>query len=132
MKTILSDHNIEGQVELLWGTLKSEGWLSLVALEWVTFQEVDLPIDSNDREVWRFAQANNLILLTTNRSMKDENSLEQTLREENTLTSIPVLTIGNQEMILYDTVYRQQCAERLVDVLLDLENYLGTRRIFIP
>jgi hypothetical protein len=130
--TILSDHNIEGQTELLWGTLGSEGWLSLISLEWVTFQDVGLPIDSNDREVWRFAQANNLILLTTNRSMKDENSLEQTMREENTTTSLPVLTIGNQERILYDTVYRQQCAERLVDVLIDLENYLGTRRVFIP
>lgn len=132
MITILSDHNIEGQTELLWGTLGSEGWLSLISLEWVTFQDVGLPIDSNDREVWRFAQANNLILLTTNRSMKDENSLEQTMREENTTTSLPVLTIGNQERILYDTVYRQQCAERLVDVLIDLENYLGTRRVFIP
>ncbi|KHD09178.1 ACP S-malonyltransferase [Candidatus Thiomargarita nelsonii] len=130
--TILSDHNIEGQAKLLWGTLGAEGWLSLISLELVTFQEVGLPIDSNDREVWRFAQANNLILLTTNRNMEDENSLEQTMLEENTMTSLPVLTIGNQEQILYDTSYRQRCAERLVDVLLDLENYLGTRRVFIP
>lgn len=123
-------NNIEGQVELLWGTLKSEGWLSLISVEWVTFQEVDLPIDSNDREVWRFAQANNLILLTTNRSMKDENSLEQTLREENMTTSLPVLTIGHQERILYDSVFKNNVQSDWL--MLDLENYLGTRRIFIP
>ncbi|RKZ46684.1 MAG: ACP S-malonyltransferase [Candidatus Parabeggiatoa sp. nov. 2] len=130
--TILSDHNIEGQADLLWGTLGTEGWLSLISIEWVTFQEVGLPIESNDREVWRFAQTNNMILLTTNRNMADENSLEQTMRDENTVTSLPVLTIGHQERILYDAAYRKRCAERLIDILLDLDNYLGTQRIFIP
>ena len=132
MRTILSDHNIEGQTESLWGTLGTEGWLSLIPIQWVNFQQVGLPISSNDREVWQFAQANQMILLTANRNMEDENSLEQTLRDENTATSLPVLTIGHQERILYDAAYRKRCAERLIDILLDLDNYLGTQRIFIP
>jgi hypothetical protein len=31
-----------------------------------------------------------------------------------------------------DREYRAQCAVRLVDILLDLENYRGVGRIFIP
>jgi predicted nuclease of predicted toxin-antitoxin system len=132
MITVLSDHNIEGQAELLWGTLATEGWFSLITIELVTFQEVGLSIKSNDREVWRFAQTNNMILLTTNRNMADENSLEQTLRDENTMTSLLVLTISDQERLSDDTRYRKRCAERLIDILLDLDNYLGTQRLFIP
>jgi hypothetical protein len=38
-----------------------------------------------------------MILLTANRSMKDEDSLEQVMREENTPSSLPVVTIGNAD-----------------------------------
>lgn len=104
----------------------------MIPIKWLTFQQVGLPISSHDREVWQFAQANQMILLTANRNMEDEKSLEQTMRDENTATSLPVLTIGHQERILYDVAYRKRCAERLIDILLDLDNYLGIRRIFIP
>jgi predicted nuclease of predicted toxin-antitoxin system len=129
--TILTDHDIEGYVQLLWGTLAAIGWLELVSLELATFHELGLSIESNDREVWRFAQANNMILLTNNRNMKGEDSLEQTLREENRLDSIPVLTIGNVNR-LADRNYREQCADRLIEIVVDLENHLGRSRIFIP
>lgn len=43
----------------------------------------------------------------------------------------PVLTIGSLERFS-DREYREQCAVRLVDILLDLENYRGVGRIFIP
>lgn len=131
MITILVDHDIEGQAMALWGTLAAESWLELFPLKLATFEDVELPIDSSDRTVWRFAQAREMILLTNNRNMKGEDSLEQTLREENTITSLPVLTIGNTER-LQEKTYRKQCAIRLVEIGLDLENYLGTRRIFIP
>jgi hypothetical protein len=93
--TILADHDIEGYAVLLWGTLTSIGWLDLLPLKLATFDDVDLLISSSDREVWRFVQANQMILLTNNRNMREEDSLEQTIREENTPTSLPVLTIGN-------------------------------------
>lgn len=95
MIKILVDHNLEGQALTVWGALVAEGWLELFSAELVRFADVGLPIDSNDREVWRFAQANQMILLTNNRNMKGDDSLGQTLREENTLTSLPVITIGN-------------------------------------
>ena len=115
----------------LWGTLAAEGWLEIFPLGLAMFEKVGLPFDSNDRAVWRFAQAGGMLLLTNNRNMKGEDSLEQTLREENTATSLPVLTVGNVER-LRESIYRDRCATRLVEIGLDLENYLGTGRIFIP
>ncbi len=131
MITVLVDHDIEGQAVALWGTLAVEGWLELFPIGLATFEKVGLPLDSSDRLVWRFAQANGMILLTNNRNMKDLDSLEQTLRDENTASSLPVLTIGNVER-LKERTYRERCATRLVEIGLDLEKHLGMGRIFIP
>ena len=131
MLTILVDHNIEGQAVLLWGTLTATGWLELLPLRLVTLAQIGLPYDSSDREMWRFAQGKGMILLTANRRMEGKDSLEQTIREENTTTSLPVLTIGNAERMVERT-YRERCAIRLLEVGLDLENYLGAGRIYIP
>ena len=90
-----------------------------------------LAIDSNDRLVWQLAQANQMILLTANRSMKGEDSLERVMREENTPESFPVVTIANIDR-LTESEYRERCVTRLVEITLYIENYLGTRRIFIP
>ena len=110
----------------------NQGWLNLVSICFVNFAEIGLSIKSSDRFVWRFAQENEMILLTANRSMKGEDSLEQVMREENTLNSLPVLTIGNADRILNDLVYRDLCVERLVDIVLDIDDYRGAMRIFIP
>ena len=131
MITVLVDHNMEGQAALLWGTLAADGWLDLIPLRLVTFVDVDLPLSSDDRTVWRFTQTQRMILLTDNRSMKGTNSLEQTLREEVEPTSLPVITVSNLRR-LNEREYREACAERLVEILLDLEAYLGTSRLFIP
>jgi len=67
--TILVDHDIEGQVLTLWGTLAAEGWLALCPLQLTTFVQVGLSVESSDRAVWRFAQAQGMLLLTHNRNM---------------------------------------------------------------
>lgn len=129
---LLIDHNLKGQAVVLSGKLKASGWLDLISIRFVTFKEVGLPIDSDDRVVWRFAQSNQMILLTANRTMKGKNSLEQVLREENTPTSLPVVTIGNVDRLLDEPDYRERCVNRLVEILVDIEDYRGARRIFIP
>ncbi len=90
----LVDHNLEGHSLLLAGNIASLGWLDLLPIRFVIFEEIELAVTSNDRVVWRFAQANKMILLTANRSMRGKNSLEQVMREENTSNSLPVITIG--------------------------------------
>jgi hypothetical protein len=131
MITVLVDHNMEGQAILLWGALAAEGWLDLVPLRLLTFGEVGLPFDSDDRTVWRFVQAQRMLLLTDNRSMKGPDSLEQTIREEPTSTTLPVITIGSLDR-LDEQAYRERCATRLVEIALDLDAYVGVTRLFIP
>jgi len=127
----LIDYNLIGDAVLFWGTLSAEGWLDLLPIRFFTFEEVGLPMDSDDRTVWRFAQTNQMILITANRNMKGSDSLEQTMREENTPNSLPILTIGNPDRF-DERSYRERCAARLIEILFDIENYMGAGRIFIP
>ncbi|WP_367142272.1 DUF5615 family PIN-like protein [Moorena sp. SIO1F2] len=77
----LIDHNLERHAKVLLGNIANQGWLETLPIRFVYFQEVELAIDSNDRIVWRFAQANQMIILTANRRMKGKDALEKVLRE---------------------------------------------------
>ncbi len=128
----LIDHNLERHAVVLLGNIANQGWLEVLPIRFVSFQEIELSIDSNDRIVWRVAQANQMILLTANRKMKGKNALEKVLREENKSDSLPVITIGNAERVLDERTYRDQCVDRLLEIAIDIENYLGVGRLFIP
>jgi hypothetical protein len=106
--------------------------LNTLVIQTFPSTEVGLAVTSDDRVVWRYAQANQMILITANRSMKGKDSLEQVMREENTPTSLPVVTIANIERLLAEPDYRDRCVNRLVDIVVDIEDYQGARRIFIP
>ncbi len=129
---VLVDHNLRGHCVILAGSLAASGWLELISIRFVLFEEVGLEVNSSDRMVWQCAQANEMILLTANRSMKGKDSLEQVMREENTQVSLPVITIGNIDRLLTEPEYRDLCVNRLVDIIVDIEDYRGARRIFIP
>jgi hypothetical protein len=131
MIRILIDHNIEGQAKMLWDTFKKAGFLELCQTEFVMFTDVGLSENLNDRDVWHFIQANQMLLLTDNRSDNEDDSLEQTIRDENMLTSMPVITIGKISRFK-NSIYREKCAERIAEIIFELKNYLGTGRIFIP
>lgn len=128
----LIDHNLRGHAILLLGTLIASGWLDLIRINFVFFEDVNLSENSNDRIVWQEAQSKEMILLTGNRSMKGKDSLEQVLREENTPESLPVITIGNVDRILTEAEYREKCVNRLIEIVIDIDDYRGSRRIFIP
>lgn len=131
MTAALVDLHMEGQAAVLWGTLAAEGWLEMAPLDLVTFPEMGLSRDSPDREIWRLAQARGLLLLTNNRNATGTDSLERTIAEETTPASLPVLTVGNLDR-LAEPIYRRRCAARLLEVVLYLDDYRGTGRIFIP
>jgi predicted nuclease of predicted toxin-antitoxin system len=127
----LIDYNLRGQATLLWSTIASEGWLELISIRFAGFEEVGLLENSSDRLIWQVAQTYQMIILTANRNMKGEDSLEQVIRQDNTLGSFPVVTISNKEK-LDEQSYRERCAIRLVEIILDLENYKGAGRVYIP
>lgn len=128
----LIDYNLVGHAEILLGNIASQGWLELLPIRFVTFKEMNLSTDSNDRIVWRLAQENQMILLTANRSMKGEDSLEQVIREENTIDSFPVITIGDADRFLADRIYRNRCADKILEIILDIETWMGVGRLFVP
>ncbi|ESA37330.1 acp s-malonyltransferase [Leptolyngbya sp. Heron Island J] len=128
----LIDHNLKGHALVFFGAIASQGWLDIVSIQFVTFDELDLPTDSDDRVVWRLAQQKQMVLLTANRSMKGKDSLEQVMREESTDKSLPVITISNADRLLNDPDYRERCVESLIEIALSLDSYRGARRVFIP
>jgi hypothetical protein len=127
----LVDYNLDGYAPVFLGILTKRGWFELLPIRFVTFREVELSMDSSDRLVWFFAQSNQMIILTANRNMKGKDSLEQVIREENTITSLPVVTIGDLNR-LDEFDYRERCVDRLIELVLDIENYKGVGRLFIP
>ncbi|MCY7393717.1 MAG: DUF5615 family PIN-like protein [Leptolyngbyaceae cyanobacterium CAN_BIN12] len=129
--TFLVDYNLDGHALVFLGILTKLGWLEFISIQFVTFREAGLSMESSDRVVWRYAQENQMMILTANRNMKGEDSLEQVMREENTADLFPVLTIGDLDR-LDEFDYRDQCVERLIDIVLDIDNYTGAGRLFIP
>jgi hypothetical protein len=128
----LRDNNLNGQAIIFLGSIANQGLLDIIPIRFVTFAQMELPIDSDDRVVGRLAQENQMILLTANRSMKGKDSLEQVMREENTQNSLPVITIGNADRLLNDSEDRERCVERLIEIVLGINGYMGVSRLFIP
>jgi predicted nuclease of predicted toxin-antitoxin system len=127
----LIDYNLKGQAILLWGIISAEGWLDFAPIRFVYFEEVGLMMDSSDRLIWQFAQANQMIIITANRNKKGTDSLEQTILENNSLSSLPIITIGNPDR-LDERLYRQRCATRIIEIVFDLANYMGVGRLYVP
>lgn len=128
---MLVDQNIEGQAALLWSTLHTEGWLDLVSMHLSRFSDIGLARNSTDRVIWRAAQSHQMLLLAANRNMQGEDSLEQTIRENNQVTSLPVITISDVDRMA-EATYRERCATRLAEIVIYLNDYLGAGRLFIP
>jgi hypothetical protein len=130
--TLLADPNVERHVRLLLGALQASGWAQLLEVRIATVADIGLSIRSSDREVWRRAQELDMVLLTDNRNQSRPDSLEQTLLDELTPTSLPVLTFGSGKRFLADREYRINCAERVAEIIVDIEQYRGVTRLYVP
>jgi hypothetical protein len=128
---VLADYNLNRQAILISGSLVVSGLLELAPIQLITFEDVGLPQNSSDRIVWKFAQTNKMLLLTANRNAKGKDSLEQVMREENQPTSFPIVTIGDPDRV-NESEYRERCVEKLVEIAIDIEYYMGAGRLFIP
>ena len=123
---------MEGQAKLLFQTLQELGWVELLDLRLTTFAEVGLVASNTDRIVWRRAQELGMLLLTDNRNKSGSSSLEQTLLNEATDKALPTLTISRVQRLMTDPAYREACAERVAEIVIDLETYRGVPRLYIP
>lgn len=135
MKGILADHNADGHVEVLLRTLLSDEWLEMwneFDVPFLTFAELGLSSDVDDVTLWRTCQREQVVLITNNRNAEGPESLEYMIHTETTADCLPVLTLANAERIRTDREYAEQTAVRLLECLLDIENYRGTARIYVP
>ena len=135
MRGILGDVSCEGQYRVLVGVLNSETFrefwqhLDLEALE---FADVHLVPDAVDSTIWHTCQREGLVLITANRNAAGPDSLEATIRSFNTPQCLPVITIANGRRVPNDSTYAEAIVERLLDYLLEIDNYLGTGRLYVP
>ncbi|MDJ0688105.1 MAG: ACP S-malonyltransferase [Xenococcaceae cyanobacterium MO_188.B32] len=127
----LVDYNLDGYAPVFLGIIAKNGWFELLTIHFVTFKEAGLSMDISDRILWCFAESNQMIILTANRNMKGKDSLEQIIREENTVSSLPVVTISDIKR-LDEFNYRERCVDCMIEIVLDIENYKGVGRLFIP
>ena len=128
---ILIDHNIEGFAPLLLGVLVKEGWVELLQLQFLYFSETALQADSDDTTIWRYVQGVGALLLTSNRNRQDDTSLQATIERENYPAALPVLTLSHPER-LWVPAYRLQVALKIAEIIIYLDHYRGTGRLYVP
>jgi len=131
---ILTDNDVVGAVRVLRRILASPEWMGLTTaleLAFIELQDVALPADAPDVAVWQRSQEVGALLITGNRS-SGEGSLDQTIVEQGSPESLPVLTIGDPRRVIRDPVYARECALSLLDFVDRIETLRGTGRLFIP
>ena len=135
MNAILADNNIQGHVQVIFTVLESESWRELwaeVNLPLATFRDIGLTAEVSDALLWQACQQEQVILITANRNADGPDSLEVTLRTRNRADSLPVFTVADVERVLRSRNYAERVAAQLLDYLLDIDNYRGTGRLYLP
>jgi hypothetical protein len=132
---ILADVNIRGHVDYLVALIESGTWESIwneLNVKYVSFAEVGLNPAANDAVVWQFCQDHQFVLLTSNRNQTGADSLESILRERTRPENLPVLTVSDPERFHTNRAYVDKVIESLLDILLDIDAYRGTQRLYLP
>jgi hypothetical protein len=135
VNALLADVNIEGYVDYLVALMQLEPWKLFwdhLHLRYVHFADVGLGASSPDSLVWQTCQQQGLYLITDNRNKKDPDSLEATIRTQNTPASLPVFTIGDVQRLRQSKDYANQIIDTLFRYLLEEEKLRGTGRQFLP
>jgi hypothetical protein len=135
MKGLLADINAQGQVRPLQRICESETWREIwthLHLQVHTLHELGLPDNASDVTIWRECQQRQLVLVTANRNADTPDSLEVVIRQENTLQSLPVITLADEERLCQEPSYAMRAVEKLLDILFAIDDYRGAGRLFVP
>lgn len=135
MITLLADANIQGHIEGLMKRMQAEPWdgfWTALQISCLSFADVDLDAADTDAVIWQRCQERRIFLLTNNRNDDGPDSLENTIRTCNTPQSLPVFTIGDADRLKKDRSYSDQVIWALLEYLLEIDNILGTGRLFLP
>ncbi len=135
MPAIMADNDCKGQFAVIQALLESDAWRDLwsaLKIPVVTFEDVGLPASAPDAAVWQACQERQIVLVTGNRNAEGADSLEATIRTHNEASSLPVITVADPKRLMKSRAYAEKVVERLMDILLDLDNRRGTGRLFVP
>ncbi len=135
MKGLVADANIQGQVEYLVRRMQANVWADFwqgLGLLLYRFEDIGLSASSTDLEVWSVCQAEQLILITDNRNLDSEESLEATIRRNNTPESLPVFTIADMSEFRTNSSYVERVVKALYEYLLTIDDVRGTGRLYLP
>jgi hypothetical protein len=131
---ILADNDVVGAVTALQRILKSDDWIEvceILDLTFIQFEDLELPRNASDHDVWWSCQNAGAVLITGNRASGDK-SLEKVIRDHGDEKCWPVITIGDPQRVIRNHEYAEECALGLVDLLERIERLRGTGRLFIP
>jgi hypothetical protein len=136
MRGLLADVNVQGQfetmVEQIWCSPEwAELWESL-KLTVESFSSLQLDSDETDDVIWERCQEEGLILFTANRNHDGPDSLEVVIQSRALPSSLPVITISSPQRFASVRSYAEEVAIRVLEILLDVENYRGCGRIYVP
>jgi hypothetical protein len=135
MRGLLADINAVGALTCLRFIWLSAAWREFwveLGLSIKDFQALGLPVEAPDQMVWRTCQREQLILITGNRNKHGADSLEATIQSENQPDSLPVITIADLDRVVWDRLYAETVAERLLDYLMRIDEVRGVGRIYVP
>ena len=71
-------------------------------------------------------------VITANRNDEGPESLEATIRTLNDASCLPVLTIADPESVLMSREYAERVAIQVLEYLLELGNFRGVGRLYVP
>jgi hypothetical protein len=135
MPGIMADNDVQVQFQGVLRLFLSPTWRDLwesLGFTVETFESLGLHREDPDALVWQRCQERGVVLFTGNRKSEAPDSLEATIRMYNKVDSLPVVTLSDAKRFGYDQKYREDVAEALMDILLDLDNRRGAGRLFVP
>lgn len=98
----------------------------------LTFEDIGCGPETADLVLWQKCQERQLIFITANRNHDGEDSLESAIRRFNRDDSLPVITIANADRVLNERSYAEKVAVRLIDYLIEVDQYRGAGRVYAP
>lgn len=134
MAAIMADNDIQGQFQAILQVFQSSYWRDYwerLACSVETFESLGIPRHAPDVDVWQACQRHRVVLITGNRNDDSPTSLESAILTFNSPSALPVFTIASPTYFK-SREYVDRIAERILELLTDLEQLEGAGRIYVP
>jgi hypothetical protein len=134
---LLADNNVQRHMLFLRDLLSAMDLLEVldsIGCRFLTFGDVGLPFDIDDRTLWKRCQEDRLVLFTDNRNAENDISLQATLTAMWKPGDLPIITPTSKNKLEQDADYRERVAADIAEVLFGIAEgeYRDRDRIYVP